>query len=186
MKKTVLFTVFTLVLCLCLALACFAEEVNADTSSTVNDGPPSPPGEGEVDIKSYIQEKIVPVAAGVLTAVIAFLATLYKIASVLKSLKEAGRAIDTEGEIRAELKEQAQALKDGLGELPNLIERVNELQEQVRVLSEILTLGFCSSKEVIESGRGKRMSILLENARCTMQNAKLEQDGAEEMANEKV
>ena len=173
--KKVLFICFVLVLCVCLGTVCFAQEQGEET-----------------DIKSYIQEKIVPVAVGVLTAVIAFVATLYKIASVLKSLKEAGRAIDSEGKIREELKEQAEELKAGLGEVPVLAQRLEELREQVAVLSEILTLGFCSSKEVIESGRGKRMTTLLENAKCKMQNAKLwvveeaDPNNGREVANEKV
>ena len=174
--KKILFICFVLVLCVCFCTACFAQEQDEET-----------------DIKSYIQEKIVPVAVGVLTAVIAFVATLYKIASVLKSLKEAGRAIDSEGKIREELKEQAQELKAGLGEVPALAQRLEELREQVAVLSEILTLGFCSSKEVIESGRGKRMTVLLENAKCKMQNAKLwvvedadPYNNGREVTNEKV
>ena len=162
--KKVLFICFALVLCLCLSTACFAEGSGTPTPTTET---------SDIDIKEYIQEKIVPVAVGVLTAVIAFAATLYKIASVLKSLKEVGHAIDTEGEIRKELKEQAQELKEGLSEVPALAQRLEELQKQVATLSEILTLGFCANEEIIRSGKGKRMSILLENAKCTMQNAKL-------------
>ena len=165
--KKVLFICFALVLCVCMGISCLAEEINADTSSTAS-GSPSPTGEGaEVNIKEYIQEKIVPVAVGVLTAVIAFAATLYKIASVLKSLKEAGRAIDTEGKIRKELKAQAQELKEGLSEVPALAKRLEELQKQVATLSEILTLGFCANEEIIRSGKGKKMAVLLENAKAS-------------------
>ena len=163
--KKVLFICFALVLCLCLSTACFAEGNEAQDGSS---GTPTPTTEtSDVDIKEYIQEKIVPVAVGVLTAVIAFAATLYKIASVLKSLKEAGRAIDTEGKIRKELKVQAQELKEGLSEVPALARRLEELQKQVATLSEILTLGFCANEEIIRSGKGKKMAVLLENAKAS-------------------
>ena len=218
--KKVLFIALALALCLCLSIGCFAQDEGRDV------GAPTPTAEGGIDIKDYIMDKIVPVAVAVLTSAVAFIATLGTVAKSLKALKDTKDAFKDEAKERAVffecgiemLNEKAQELTELVSDVPRLKEELTELAQECRLNSEILALGFSANSEVIKSGKGKRMAVLLENAKLknapstasgppptrepqnltifalgnpyidggTMQNAKSEQDGAEEMANETV
>ena len=178
--KKILFICFVLVLCVCMCTVCFAEEQ----------------GGAEVDIKEYIQEKIVPVVCGVVTSLVALGATLFKIAKTLKSVREAKETFENEARAREEItkviEDEVEALKEAVKDVPSLLDEVVSLKSQVEMLAEILVLGFSSNAEIIKSGKGKRMSVLIENAKCTMQNAKLrvveevDPNNGREVANEKV
>ena len=150
--KKVLFFIFVLVLCVCLAGVCFAQgEVTED-----------------FDVKAYIQERVVPVAVGVLTSILALGTMLFKITSALKSLKNTKESFESEATLRArlsrEIQEQAREIKEAVEDLPNLKERVESLVAELRLNSEILSLGFSANAEVIKSGKGRKMSSLLEGA----------------------
>ena len=215
--KKVLFIALALAFCLCLSIGCFAQDDVGEGSALPNEA---------VDIKAYIMDKIVPVAVAVLTSALAFIATLGTIAKSLKALKDTKDAFKDEAKERAVffecgiemLNEKAQELTELVSDVPKLKEELTELAQECRLNSEILALGFSANSEVIKSGKGKRMAVLLENAKLknapstasgppptrepqnltafalgnpytdggTMQNAKLEQDCAEEMANETV
>lgn len=176
MKKILIF-VFALAMCLCLSTICFAEdEMSAELSEkenapSVTQGvtPPSADGGLAVNVKEYITEKIVPVAVGVLTSIIALGATLFKVAGILKSLRDAKDTFEGEARVRAELsrelKQEAQGLQETVKDVPGLNERVNALTERVEALAEILVLGFSANSEVIKSGKGKKMAALLEKSK---------------------
>ena len=153
--KKVLFLVFALAVCFSMCLVCFAEEMVE-----------------QPDVKSYIQDKIVPVAVGVLTSVIAFVATIGVIAKSLKSLKDTKEAFSNEAEERAcffesgiaQLEAKAESMRELISDVPSLQEKVGELIKECELLAEILSLGFSANEEIIKSGKGKKMALLLENA----------------------
>ncbi len=189
--KKVLFIALALVLCLCLSVGCFAQDEGRDVGAPRNgssetpsvncvdtslkDGGlnTTPTAEGGIDIKAYIMDKIVPVAVAVLTSALAFIATLGTIAKSLKALKDTKDAFKDEAKERAVffecgmemLSEKAQELTELVSDVPKLKEELTELAQECRLNSEILALGFSANSEVIKSGKGKKMSILLENAK---------------------
>ena len=177
--KRVLFIALALVLCLCLSVGCFAQDdVGQEQIPTLQEDGER---EGEFDVKIYIMEKIVPVAVGVLTSALAFIATLGTIAKSLKALKDTKDAFKDEAKERAVffecgiemLSEKAQELTELVSDVPSLKEELTELAQECRLNSEILALGFSANSEIVKSGKGKKMSLLLENAKCKVQNAKL-------------
>ena len=133
------------------------------------------------DVKAYIMDKIVPVAVAVLTSALAFLATLGTIAKSLKALKDTKDAFSDEAKERAVffecgmemLTEKTEELKELVSDVPKLKEELLALSEECRLNSEILTLGFSANSDVIKSGKGKRMSVLLNDAKRKVQNAKV-------------
>ena len=163
MKKK-MFILFAFVLCLCLACTVMANE-----------------GGTKTELKAYITDKIVPVAVAVLTSALAFIATLGTIAKSLKALKDTKDAFKDEAKERAVffecglemLREKAEELTELVSDVPKLREELVALGEECRLNSEILALGFSANSEVVKSGKGKKMSLLLENAKCKVHNAKL-------------
>ena len=151
--KRILFICFVLMLCLCMSISCLAQDV----------------GEGKEDIKGYIQERILPVVVGVLTSLIALGTMLFKITSTLKSLKSTRDTFEGEARLRAELarelKAEAQKLQEAVKDVPALKACVEGLAQECRLNSEILSLGFSANGEIIKSGKGKQMAVLLENAK---------------------
>lgn len=185
MKKILIF-VFALALCLCLSTVCFAKDTERwEQAPTLQEEENE-----EVDIKAYITEKIVPVAVGVLTSIIALGATLFKVAGILKSLRDAKDTFEGEARVRAELsrelKQEAQGLQETVKDVPELNERVNALTERVEALAEILVLGFSANSEVIKSGKGKKMALLLDNAKNKMQNEAVQPTNEAGGANEEA
>ena len=165
--KRILLIALALALCLCLSIGCFAQDEGRDV------GAPTPTAEGGIDVKDYIMDKIVPVAVAVLTSALAFVATLGTIAKSLKALKDTKDAFKDEAKERAVffecgiemLNEKAEELKELVADVPKLKATVDSLTQECRLNSEILALGFSANSEVIKSGKGKRMAVLLENAK---------------------
>lgn len=157
--KKVLFLAFALVLCFCLCISCFAETVN-ETETSIN-------------VKAYIQDKIVPVVVGVLTSIIALITTIGVIAKSLKGLKDTKEAFSSEAKERAyffesgvaHIEAKAEKIKELVKDVPDLQEKIKELTKECELLAEILSLGFSANEEVIKSGKGKKMALLLENAK---------------------
>lgn len=133
--------------------------------------------EKEAELKSYITEKIVPVVAGVLTAIIALITTLGSVFKALSSLKDTKELFSNEAQDRAKsfeeytkmLEQKAQELRDIVKGVPELEKSLQELKGNVvllinecKALAEISSLGFSSSKDIIKSGKGKEMSLLVE------------------------
>lgn len=168
MKKT-LTVILALILALCLSLVCFAKDV-----------------EEKGELRSYITEKIVPVVVGVLTAIVALITTLGAVARSLNELKETKSAFEGEAKERASslekskllFEEKSRELRETVKDMPQLKEMVSILIEESRDIAEILSLGFSSDKDIIKSGRGRKMSLLLDSlnkkAGVHMQEAKEE------------
>ena len=154
--KKIMFILFAFALCLCLACTVMANE-----------------GGKKTELKAYITDKIVPVAVGVLTSVIAFVATLGTIARSLKALKGARQDFNEEAKERAiffesgieMLDEKAQELKALVEDVPKLRDELTSLAQECRLNSEILALGFSANSDVIKSGKGKKMAVLLEKSK---------------------
>ena len=90
--KKIMFILFAFMLCVGLALFCSAEEVQEASSD----------GDEEWNVKEYVQEKIVPVAVGVITSVLALLATIGTVSRSLKSLSELKEGFGSEAKKRQE------------------------------------------------------------------------------------
>ena len=182
--KRLLFIVFTLALCLCLASVCLASDV-LDVA----------------ELEVYITERIVPIVVGVLTSLVALITVLRKIFATLKSLKDTKDTFVEEAKERASafrnntelLENKAQEIKKTVEGVPTIEEQMTQLKgemttliEECNVLAEILSLGFSANSEVIKSGKGKQMAKLLENAKFKMQNVKLSEQSGEVSRNEKA
>lgn len=157
--KKILIVFFALALCFCLSTACFAQ---GDSES-----------EGATDIKAYIQEKIVPVAVAVLTSLLAFLATIGTVVRSLRALKDTKEAFVDEARERAVffqsgiglLEDKAEEMKALVEDVPELKSKIEELSKREELLAEILSLGFSANSEIVKSGKGKKMAMLIENAK---------------------
>lgn len=132
--------------------------------------------EEEFNLYEYIKEKIIPVVVGVLTAASALLATLAAIKRSLNSISEAREGIKKEAKARdAETEKRLKAMEKQVEELKNAVERVEEstkgvpdFESQIDNLSKvcsgmakILSLGFSANPDVVKSGKGKKMQLLL-------------------------
>ncbi len=163
--KKLLFTVFVLLMCICLGLACFAEsnEIQGGSSATPTTKT------SDIDIKAYIQEKIVPIVVGVVTSIVALITTLYKIGASLKALSGTRETLDADAKKReaavASLGEQVEQIKASIKDVPSLEKSIEELSALCSTIAEILSLGFSANEEIIKSGKGKKMSMLLQNAK---------------------
>lgn len=181
--KRILFVAFALMLCLCFSIICFAEGNEAQNGSS-GMMTPTTAETSEVGIKAYIQEKIVPIVVGVATSIVALATTLYKIGTSLKALSGTKDSLDADSKKRDEasrvLTEQVEKIKESIKDVPNLEKSIEQLTDLCNTMAEILSLGFSANEEIINSGKGKRMSILLENAKIRMQNAKLTHDPSTE------
>ena len=165
--KKILFVMFALLLCLSLGLACFAESGEAQGGSSGTST--STTETSEVDIKAYIQEKIVPIVVGVATSIVALITTLYKIGASLKALSGTKDTLAKEAKKRDEasqaLSEQVEQIKASIKDVPSLEKSIEELSVLCSTIAEILSLGFSANEEIIKSGKGKKMSILLQSAK---------------------
>ena len=172
--KRILTLCIAFMLCIGLAFTCMASTEAAEQVENGQD-------DEEWNVKEYVQEKIVPVAVGVITSVLALLATIGTVSRSLKSLSELKEGFGGEAKKRQEqfekeaelFKEKAEELKAAVSDIPTLKEQVCSLTKECRLNSEILALGFSANPEIVKSGKGRKMSILLENAKCKMQNAEL-------------
>ena len=164
MKKALLFVTAILLLFALLSTTCFASEVE----------------EEETGLKAYIIDKIVPVAVAVLTSVLAFVTTLGTIARSLKALRSTKDDFAKEALAREKcfkegmglLETKTEEIKEVVGEVPFLREKIQELTRECEILAEILSLGFSANSEIIKSGKGKKMSLLLENAKSVQGEGK--------------
>lgn len=142
------------------------DTTDTDTVNTITE---------ELDFKTYIQEKIIPVVIGVLTASSALIATLASISRSLGKIKDAREDFKKEAGKREEsfkaqselLKTKAEELLKIASELPKLKSEIGSLQKNTEKLilecsyiSKMISLGFGESKEVVKSGSGAKISRL--------------------------
>ena len=149
MKRTIILIALCFILCFCFSSVAYAKET-----------------ESEQEFSIYIKEKIVPVVVGVLTAVIALLTTLGSISKSLNSLKDTKDIFSKEACDRQEyskaLKKEVEQLTQVVKNVPELEGKIDNLMRECETIAEILSLGFSSNKEIIKSGKGRQMSLLLE------------------------
>ena len=173
-----------LLLCVAIALAMTATAfaTNISEGAGVENGYTPEKAENENaeksrqgEIKIYIEEKIIPVVAGVITSIAALLGSLRGILKALGKLEGAKESFDftsrelaehTQRELQ-EIKGKYDGMKEGLGEIATLENQVLELKGeieglilQISNLSQIASLGFAKSKELIKDGRAREIAIL--------------------------
>ena len=127
------------------------------------------------DFKVYVQEKIVPIVIGVLTAASALIASLASISRSLGKIKDARDEFKKEAKEREKaFKEQSELLKSKANELikiaselPKLKSEISSLQEnseklilECTYISKMISLGFGEDKNVIKSGNGEKIKRL--------------------------
>ena len=139
------------------------------------------------ELKEYLEERILPVIIGVLTAVSALCATLFKIRRSLLKIKEARDDFKSEAKARDEsFKRQSELLRVKSEELSNIALEIPKLKEQICELekstgkvilecgyiSQMISLGFGESKDVIKSGSGSKISRLEKECRVISEGDK--------------
>ena len=186
--KKILIAFFACVLCFVFCGICAAEN-NPFTVESVQSEGDSSTGESEQgeaenspsveseqeerDLKEYITDKVLPVIIGVATSSFGFVAVLGTISRTLKSLKDTKESFSSEAKKRQEafdeatelLRAKADELEALVHDVPQLTDKLKELREENELLAEILTLGFSANTEIIKSGKGKRMAMLLEKSK---------------------
>lgn len=160
--KRVITILLAIMLCLVFILVASAEETEQNK---------------EQEIKAYIEEKIVPVIIGVATSLIALLGTLKSVLSTLKSLRTSkddfvtvSKDLKKSNEVdRQALREEYQAIKDAVSDVPELLkvieaqdELIKRLEQSISVTAEILSLAYSANSELVRTGKAKKMYILLD------------------------
>ena len=163
MKKVIIILALCLALFPCFSTLAYAQEIE------------------EMDeLEIYIKDRIVPVAVGVLTAVIALLTTLGKVGKAVSSLRDTKETFSKEATLREEysksLKKEVESLNEKVKFVPELESKINVITEECQILAQILSLGFSSNSEIIKSGKGREMSVLLEKAKSKKETSKNEND----------
>ena len=131
------------------------------------------------DLASYIIEKIIPVAAGVATSLVALGGTIYKIRGSLStlnssndSLKEVKKTVSqTLDNVKRELTSGLHQVEDKISDIPEIKESYKELKtnyseliKQNKALLEAIKLGFESMPEAVQSGNARKIAIIAEEA----------------------
>ena len=168
---------------------------NEPSDNEIVENEPSGEVEGLVDdkkseLKEYLEERILPVVIGVLTAVSALCATLFKIRRSLLKIKEARDDFKSEAKVREEsfekqselLRVKSEELSNIAFELPRLKEQISELEKstgkiilECGYISQMISLGFGESKDVIKSGSGSKISRLEKECRVILEGDKNEE-----------
>ena len=102
---------------------------------------------------------------------------LGSIAKSLNGLRDTKSAFETEAQKREAsfvsgkelLENKAQEIKEIVNTVPDIKEQisqlegnVNELVLECKVMAEILSLGFSANSEIVKSGKGKKMKVLVD------------------------
>lgn len=160
--KKLLIVLLIMTMAFVMTSVCYAGEIDFDV----------------VELEAYISEKIVPVVAGVLTSIVALMTLLRSIAKSLKGLKDTKNAFETEAEKREIsfqsnrelLENKAQEIKEIVNDVPSIQRQISQLEGNVdtlikecEVLAKIMSLGFSANSEIVKSGKGKKMSLLIES-----------------------
>lgn len=130
------------------------------------------------EIKTYVEEKIIPIIIGVLTSVIALLGTLKSIFKSLKELKASKEGlVSAQGEIRDNSRKELEAIRKKYEEMKSLIEDVPKLQEEIQelrahskelikqtnTLCQMSKVAFCANPELVRAGKAREIAKLAEN-----------------------
>lgn len=163
--KRILTAIFVIAMLCTLSLTCFAEGV-----SDVNGAETE-----EFDFKSYLTEKIIPIAAGVATSLIALGGAIAKIKGTISTLNNSSGALnDVKTAVSGTLENVKGELKSGLSEIEEKIKDVPELKEafytleteykklmeQNAALMEALKIGFGSIPDAVKNGSARQIAII--------------------------
>lgn len=170
--KRLLILLLVIVYVLSLAAVVSAEDDTATPNEKVN----NETEKSGTELRSYIEEKIMPVIVGVITSVVALLGTLKGLFSALKELKNAKSDYEAKSKASAEdakkvsngLKADYNAIKDSVKDVPQLIEvckkqeeKIENLENTVIVVSKMLCLAYSANSELVRAGKAKEMNRLL-------------------------
>lgn len=171
MKKIINF-----MLCVAIILALFTIVVCATQSEETSEQMVVE----EFDLKTYLEEKIIPVVVGVLTAIAGLIASLTAIVKALNGLKDTKSMLANEAKQREQnFQENSLALQTKADELKKIVEDVpkllgeteqlqvelNRLQKVTMSMVEILAIGLSANENIVKSGNGKKINLLLEKVR---------------------
>ena len=199
MKKTLLH--FIMILSLLLAVNMMALSVNAasadDSGGSVQpdsntayesliikedvqeNGETDDTSDGKSTISEYITEKIMPVAAGIVTSVCVFLGALWKIEQMLSSMKgskelfgKAENAVNSAVEnIGNSVKSEVLKVTEQIKNIPELEKNVAELKNETEILirecktlAKMISIGFGASKELVKNGSARKIQRLTERS----------------------
>ena len=149
-----------------------------DQSLTAEGGAPFTQGsqEEEFDLKAYVEDRIVPVISGVGAAIVAMLVALRPLIFAIKAIKNAADSFSKKDEERnASQRESNKIMQKSIERIEKNVEDVTKLQAQIdafkkqtdelklvcATLAKITALGFQSNSDVVRSGKGKKMAVLL-------------------------
>ena len=153
-----------------------ADELEAGNETAGASPRPTDEGEEDFDLKTYVEERIVPVISGVGAAIVAILVALGPLVSAIKAIKNAAASFSKKDEERnASVKESNRLMQKNIERIESNVADVPKLQAQVRMLerqademklvcvtlAKITALGFQANADVVRSGKGKKMAILL-------------------------
>ncbi|MBE6664064.1 MAG: hypothetical protein E7602_06135 [Ruminococcaceae bacterium] len=137
-----------------------------ESETAQNDNAPS---EEDLDLKTYIKEKIVPVVAGVCAAVVTSclaLAPLARAISAIKNLiasfskkdEERNQSVEKSNEI---MRENIEKIENSVKNVPTLEKQIAEQSKTIETMAQVIVLGFSANTEIVRSGKGKKMTLLL-------------------------
>ena len=153
------------------------QDVSINSTKGKNDVSDAEAPSEDLDIQSYLTEKILPVVAGVATSLVALGGTIYKIKSSLstldssnESLKEIKKTVSgTLDNVKGELTKGLCEVQTKVKEIPELKESYEELKnnysellKQNKALMDALKLGFEALPEAVKSGNARKIAIIAE------------------------
>ena len=189
----VIVLLFTLAFLCCFRACASAVEGNLDggnaevaekTKETENASSASTDEDSEkTDLKTYVEERIVPVISGVGAAILAIFVALGPLISAFNAMKNAVASFSKRDEERnASVKESNRLMQKNIERIESNVADVPKLQAQVRMLerqademklvcvtlAKITALGFQANADVVRSGKGKKMAVMLKKLSSTV------------------
>lgn len=152
------------------------ETENASSASTDEDSE-------KFDLKTYVEERIVPVISGVGAAILAIFVALGPLVSAFNAMKNVAASFSKRDEERnASVKESNRLMQKNIERIESNVADVPKLQAQVRMLerqademklvcitlAKITALGFQANADVVRSGKGKKMAVMLKKLSSTV------------------
>lgn len=163
------------IFCVMLILCFFAISVGA--SQVQNQEMP----EEVFDFKEYFQEKLLPIAIGVLTASCGLISSLASIKKAFSSLKEERAELSKRDKEREKLLEaerqqikefttqarlQLQATTEASQGIEEIKESTLRLAMEIDLLSQAIGIVAVKDEEMVRTGKGKKLYALLEESKA--------------------
>ena len=183
--KKILFVILGVMLAFALALSVSAEGVDTEAGSVTEaqvgtEADAQREEDDAFDLKSYLTEKVVPVAVGVLTSIVALMGTVAKVKSSLVTLDSSSKGLKERREtVGSTLKSVKEELDSGIAEIKGSVEAIPQIKEgykelaegyealknQSRQLMEAIKAGFEAMPDAVEKGAVRKIAILTEKSR---------------------